>query len=172
MIYLTNERPGHAAPIETLLDQAFGTDRKAKQSYAYRRDVAPLANLSLVALDRGRLGGTIRYWPVSIGREEVPALLLGPVAVDSSLRKFGIGARLIEQSLAKAAAQGHGLVLLVGDPGYYERFGFHRTSAITMPGEHPHRLQVRELIPGALKGVQGPVWPEAPSRRRAMAATG
>ncbi|GAB6054369.1 N-acetyltransferase [Magnetospira thiophila] len=174
MIQLSPERPEHAAPIEALLDNAFGPDRTLKQSYAYRRDVAALPELGLVALNGDILVGTIRYWPVVIGRSVQAALLLGPVAVDPSLQKSGIGRQLIERSLSKAQSLGHERVLLVGDPGYYERFGFAPAAAqgIMMPGEQPHRLLLRALVPHALATTcGGPLWPWTPDLQRKIAAT-
>ncbi len=176
MTSLIAERSGHAAAIETLLDTAFGPDRWSRQSYAYRRHVAPLADLGRVALRDARVVGSIRYWPVSIGAAGIPALLLGPLAVDPLLRGGGLGRRLIETSLDAARARGHRLVLLVGDPVYYERFGFVPAAdvGIVMPGEAPHRLRARALAPGALDGVSGPVWPwtrpDADRDRRRVAA--
>jgi predicted N-acetyltransferase YhbS len=61
---------------------------------------------------------------------------------------------------ATEAAQrlGHKAVLLVGDPGYYARFGFsaQKTGTLWMPGPYErHRLLARELVPGALDGARG-----------------
>ena len=46
---LEDERPADAADIETLLDIAFGADRRAKRSYAYRRGVDSVVALRRVA---------------------------------------------------------------------------------------------------------------------------
>ena len=153
------ERPEHSGAIEVLLDQAFGGDRTAKTVYRLREGVAPSADLCFVAVAGGVLQGTIRYWPVMIG-DDLPALLLGPIAVAGERRSEGLGAVLIEHSLARAADLGHRIVLLVGDEPYYGRFGFRRDLALglTLPGPvDPARFLARALVPGALDGVVGPV---------------
>lgn len=180
MITLAGEHPEHADHIETLLDIAFGTNRQHKTSYRYRENVAPVSDLSRTAwvtdplpgaavlVDRANaLVGSIRYWPVLVG--EAPVLLLGPLAVCPHHQGRQIGAALMEDSLDRAATLGHALVLLVGDIGYYHRFGFHTAAlaGISMPGEQPERLLVRELAPGALRAVAGPVskWAPTPPAR-------
>lgn len=166
MIECTAERLEDGAEIEALLDQAFGADRHGKVSYSYRLGVAPDPELRLVAREPGRIVGSIRYWPVRIG-DGTPALLLGPLAVAADRRDDGIGAALIVRSLAMAAKAGHRVVLLVGDVGYYGRFGFRPAAplGLVMPREQPHRLLVTELAPGALDGVRGPLLPWRRVRR-------
>lgn len=154
---LSPERPDDSAAIERVLDAAFGADRHAKRSYAYRRRVDSVPGLRLTARDAdGRLVGTIRYWPIAIRRAEgvEPALLLGPLAVEPALKGIGLGRALVRESLAMARAQGHRLVLLVGDASYYAQFGFVPAAPLgfVMPQEQPHRLQALELAPGAFAG--------------------
>lgn len=164
MFEIAAERPEDAAAIEHLLDRAFGPDRHAKTSYRYREGVEPERRLCLIARDDGgggRVVGSIRHWPVVIGAAATPALLLGPLAVEAGHRGRGVGGALMRRSLqTAAAAAGHRVVLLVGDLGYYRRFGFEPAPpAIVMPGERPDRLLVTALAPGALDGVSGTVRP-------------
>ncbi len=169
---IISQRAADAAEIEALLDLAFGPDRFTKTSYRYRRGVAEVAALGLVARGGGRPGrliGTIRYWPVEIGEHgsplgcpgASPALLLGPLAVAPDRRAEGIGAELIGRSLARARRAGGRIVVAVGRLDYYGRFGFGRAAAhgIQMPGEAADRLLVRALADGALATVRGPVRP-------------
>jgi len=161
------EQPGHSVAIEALLDLSFGGGRAAKTVYRLREGVAPLAELCFVAIEGGVVQGTIRYWPVTIG-DGLPALLLGPIAVAEERRSEGLGAVLIEHSLARAATLGHRIVLLVGDAPYYGRFGFRRDLALglTLPGPVDlERFLALDLVPGALEGVAGEVG-------RAVAAAG
>lgn len=149
MFVIRSETPGDAASIEPLLDRCFGVDRQQKTSYRYRDGVPPLADLGFVAADENqKLVGAIRYWPIRLGRQ--PALLLGPLAIDPERQGRGIGRALVFHSLETAAAAGHGLVFLVGDPAYYARFGFTvAPPGIVMPGESPSRLNYRVLDPGS-----------------------
>jgi predicted N-acetyltransferase YhbS len=99
-------------------------------------------------------------WHVGVG--DIPALLLGPLAVDPSCRKLGIGALLIDHALAAARARGHGAVLLLGDAPYYARFGFSalRTGELSLPGPFERdRLLGLELSGGALERASGMIVP-------------
>ncbi len=149
---LRPESPDDAPAIEALLDRAFGADRKARRSYAYREGVAPVESLGMVA-DRpdGTVIGTIRFWPVLVGTAAHPALLLGPIAVEPALKGRGIGKALIRKGLFEAERRGHVLVLLVGDLPYYAPFGFRPAShlGIVMPCERAHRVLALDLREGA-----------------------
>ncbi len=122
-----------------------------------------------------RLVGTVRLWHVSAGG--VPALVLGPLAVDPSCRKLGIGRALVQRALATAKARGHGAVLLLGDAPYYSRFGFSalKTGELRLPGPfEPDRLLGLELHEGALDGAYGMIAPAGmtawPQRKPRFAA--
>jgi predicted N-acetyltransferase YhbS len=145
--------------IEHLLDLSFGSDRHTKTSYRLREGNSAVAGLSLVVRDPGiGIAGTISFWPLAIGVRQSPALLLGPLAVHPDRQGLGIGLKLMREGLARARAQGHGLVLLVGDEPYYARVGFRKLppDLIALPGPvNPERFLYLELKPGALAGVSG-----------------
>ena len=163
MFVISAKRPADSLAITTLLDLAFGPDRHLKTAYRYRNAVAPVPGLELVARDAGAasaapLVGSIQYWPVTIGGD-IPALLLGPLAVAPGRAGEGIGRSLVNRSLEMAQAGGHRIVLLVGPMTYYGQFGFRPAAphGLTMPGEAPERLLVAELVPDALATVAGTV---------------
>ena len=145
--------------IEHLLDLSFGSDRHSKTSYRLREGNCAVPGLSLVVRDAGvGISGSISFWPLAIGAAMSPALLLGPLAVHPDRQNLGIGLALMREGLARARAQGHGLVLLVGDQPYYARVGFGLlpSGLIILPGPvDPDRFLYLELKPGALKGVSG-----------------
>src|SRR5882757_8409950 len=116
------ERASDVVAREALLDACFGDNRHTRTCQRLRDGRAPAEGLAFSAVRRGRLVGTVRLWHVSAGG--VPALMLGPIAVDPSCRKLGIGAALMNHALAAAAARGHGAVILLGNVAYYGRFGF------------------------------------------------
>lgn len=147
MFSIRLEQPADSVAIEELLDLAFGTDRRRKTSYRYRDGIASLTDLSFVAeAEAGLLVGSVRYWPILAG--STPALLLGPLAIEPSRQGRGVGRALAFHSLDVAAQAGHGLVFLVGDPAYYQRFGFDPVPpGIVMPNESSARLQYRLLDP-------------------------
>jgi len=148
---------GSDAPaIEALLDLSFGPGRHLKTCERLRQGRSPAEGLALVARRGTEVVGTLRFWGLDAGG--VPALLLGPVAVHPRFRSLGIGAALIEGGLRRADRLGHHAVLLVGDPEYYERFGFRRapTLRLEMPGPvEPRRFLGLELEPGALRAARG-----------------
>ena len=170
MISIRTEGPADVAAREALLDVAYGPIRFTKPSQRLRGRREPA--LSLVALEHGRVVGTVRLWPVAAGGR--PALLLGPLAVHPDCRRRGVGAALMRRALRAAAEAGHAVVLLVGDATYYGRFGFsaEKTGALAMPGPYEaDRLLALELAPGALDGAQGLIRIGAPRRaaRRTVA---
>ncbi len=169
MFTITTERAEDGPAIEILLDEAFGPFRESKISYRYRAGIEPLPHLKLVARDENdTVIGTIRYWPVAVGRVKRQGLLLGPLAVAKGQRALGIGGILVRRTLDMAAWARHERVLLVGDSAYYSRFGFVPAAplGIVMPGEDPARLQALALTPHAFRGVSGTVQPWRWLRRR------
>ncbi len=123
MVTIRNERVSDVGAREALLDAAYGDVRFTKPSHKLRDGRVPAAGLSLVAIEEGRIVGTVRLWHIRAGATH-DALLLGPLAVDPSCRKRGIGAALMQRALRLARMRDHGAVLLVGDACYYGRFGF------------------------------------------------
>ena len=75
-------------------------------------------------------------------------------------RGEGTGDALVRRSLRLARRAGHEVVFLVGDRGYYDRYGFEPAGkrGVVMPDE-PKRLLVRELRLGALQGIRGVLCP-------------
>jgi predicted N-acetyltransferase YhbS len=158
------QRASDVAAREALLDACFGANRHLRTCQRLRDGRAPAEGLAFCAVrqdgEKGRLVGTLRLWHVSAG--DVPALVLGPLAVDPSCREFGVGAALMRQALAAAEAAGHGAVILLGDAPYYARFGFsaQKTGELSLPGPFERdRLLALELREGALDGACGMIAP-------------
>lgn len=82
-----------------------------------------LPRLSLVAAtDNGELVGHVVCTRAHIGSE--PALGLGPLSVRPDHQRQGVGSALVHAALGAADALDEPVVVLLGDPGYYSRFGF------------------------------------------------
>lgn len=127
------ERPDDASAVAALDDDGFGPGRFAKTAYRLREGVAPEMALCLVAERRGKLVGSVRFWPIMVGGD--PALLLGPLAVLASERSHGIGVALMRDGIARsAAATRYAAIVLVGDESYYARAGFKRLPGVSFPG--------------------------------------
>ena len=170
---ITVETDADVAVREALLDRAMGPKRKKKSSEKLRRGRRPSEGLAFVARDAaGGVVGTVRLWDVAISETGSKALLLGPLAVDPSLKSAGIGSALMRHAIAEAARLGHGAILLVGDAPYYARFGFsaEKTGTLAMPGPYErHRFLALELVPGALDGAKGVLKPAGRKVRKAAA---
>jgi predicted N-acetyltransferase YhbS len=157
---IRSERAGDVAAREALLDACFGANRRQRTCQRLRDGRAPAEGLAFSAVARGRLIGTVRLWHVSAGG--TAALMLGPLAVDPSCRKFGVGTALMNHALAAAKARGHGAVILLGDAPYYARFGFsgRKTGEVSLPGPFERdRLLGLELRGGTLDGASGMIMP-------------
>ncbi|WP_442582339.1 GNAT family N-acetyltransferase [Mesorhizobium sp. ASY16-5R] len=153
------ETASDEAAREALLDRAMGPGRKRKSSEKLRRGRRPAEGLALVARGAdGRVVGTVRLWDVGFQNGGRGMLLLGPLAVDPSVKSAGIGSALMHHAVAEATRLGHRAILLVGDATYYERFGFsaEKTGRLAMPGPYErHRFLALELADGALDGANG-----------------
>ena len=110
--------------------------------------------------------GELRYgapWPEprfeilhNLGEHDI--LLLGPIAVHPTRQGEGLGALLINESLAEARRLGWERVLLVGDAPYYARFGFIKLDGVEMPPPtNPDRVLGLALKKAAWDGVAGRV---------------
>jgi predicted N-acetyltransferase YhbS len=170
------EKVSDVVAREALLDACFGENRHMRTCQRLRDGRPPAEGLAFSAVLDGHLVGTLRLWHVSAGGR--PALMLGPLAVDSTSRKLGVGTALMDHALAAAGARGHRAVILLGDEPYYARFGFssERMAGLSLPGPFERdRLLGLELHQGALDGAHGIIVPTGlplPTRKapRARAA--
>jgi predicted N-acetyltransferase YhbS len=153
---ILSEQTDDDQAIEKLYERTFGPGRFARSAYRLREGVAHRRDLSFTARIGTLLVGSVRLTPVRVGT--AAALLLGPLTVEPPFREHGIGAALIEVSLAAARKSGAKIVLLVGDEPYYGRMGFKKVprGRVKLPGPvDPERVLVAELVPSAFDGVEG-----------------
>jgi len=157
------------AAVEALLDAAFGADRRGRTAYRLREGVDAIAGLSFAALEDGALIGSVQCWPVELVDDRGglhPLVLVGPIAVRPDRQQDGIGRRITAAALDAAEAAGETALMLIGDPGYYERFfGFVAapTAGWRLPGPvERHRLLAR-IAPGQPIPTEGTVRPRQPA---------
>lgn len=148
--------------IDRLNREAFGRENEARLVEALRRSPAFIPELSLVAVEEGQLLGHILFTRIVINtpRGPVAALALAPMAVLPPRQRSGIGASLVRTGLDECRRLGHNLVIVLGHPEYYPRFGFVPAAprGIRSPFEVPDDdFLVLELAPGALRGIEGEV---------------
>jgi putative acetyltransferase len=154
------ERPGDRAAVFEVNRRAFETTAEANLVDALRPLADPL--VSLVAETDGRVVGHALFTPVTVpGPDgERQAMALGPLAVLPEFQRRGIGGQLIRAGLEACRALGQGAVFLLGEPAYYERFGFAPAAARGLHykgAEFDPYFMVLELNPGSLAGCSGRV---------------
>ena len=138
---------------------AFGKDAEARLVDALRD--GGYVRASLVAEKDAQIVGHILFSDLPIITEAgaVPALALAPMAVLPGFQRQGIGSALVRRGLDECRRQGHRIVVVVGHPHFYPRFGFSSklASALTSPFGGGDSWMALELVPGALDGVTGRV---------------
>jgi len=141
---------------------AFGQEDEATLVEKLRGSSGFIPELSLVAVEGGRVVGHILFSPFVIETKDgaVPALTLAPLAVRPGFQNQGVGSALVRDGLERCRTLGHRIVVVVGHPPYYPRFGFSPARARGLEAPFPvpdEAFMVLELVPGALDGVAGTV---------------
>jgi putative acetyltransferase len=129
-VLIRREAEGDAGVIRAITGAAFARPGAAGHPSAEARLVDELRGgeawipaLSLVATEPG--GEVTGHVLCTRGHvDEVPVLALGPLAVRPDRQRAGVGSALMHAVLGAGDALGEPLVVLLGDPGYYRRFGF------------------------------------------------
>ena len=153
---IRQERAEDEPFIAALNEAGFGPGRYAKTAYRLREGVHAVTELGFVAIENGILRGSVRFWPIKVGHDDV--LLLGPLAVDGAQRGRGIGISLMQAGIAAAREKGWRAILLVGDEPYYARAGFAKlpSGRVQFPGPvDTSRLLGLALADGALENLNG-----------------
>lgn len=91
--------------------------------------------LSLVVLDEGgAIVGHAAWSPAHLSTGDKGWMTLGPISVVPERQRQGVGRALIKAGNARLLERGASGVVLLGEPGYYERFGFRRDTALFITG--------------------------------------
>ena len=157
MLTIRPEEPGDLDAIRSVHAAAFPTDLESRLVDALR--ASGKATISLVAEYGEEIAGHILMSPVTLDPPAPGARGLGlaPVAVAPAFQSRGIGGDLIRRGLVLAAKAGYGFVVVLGEPGYYERFGFRKASSFGIGNDYgvDDPFMALELVPGALTGLSG-----------------
>jgi len=143
--------PEDTATVRQVVAAAFGRVAEADLVEALRDSGD--AVMSLVAGDEGQIVGHILF-----SRLQAPERCLGlaPVAVAPSRQTQGIGSDLIREGLARAKRDDWQAVFVVGEPGYYGRFGFSTAAADKFETAYPKPYVLAlDFVPGALRDRTG-----------------
>jgi putative acetyltransferase len=156
------EEPGDIPAISELHRSAFGGETEVKIVEAVRASPAFIRDLSLVAVKDRRVVGHIllSLVPIETGGSRSYALALAPIAVLPGCQKRGIGSLLVEEGLRRCRELGHSIVVVVGEPSFYTRFGFTPARARGLEAPFPvpdEAFMVLELQGGTCGGIRGMV---------------
>jgi putative acetyltransferase len=152
------ERDGDHAAIRVVNEAAFGGREEADLVEALREQRAVL--LSLVAQIDGQIVAHVlfgRMW-IDTATGSVPAVSLAPMAVLPAYQRQGVGSQLIRAGLDLVRGLGEQIIVVVGHPAYYPRFGFSSETAGGLEGPFSREaFMALELEPGSLQAVRGRV---------------
>jgi putative acetyltransferase len=162
-MFIRPEIPSDRDAIFQVNAQAFGRDEEARLVDSLRQSSAFIPALSLVAGLPGhapQIVGHILFTRMSVkdADRSHDALALAPLAVMPAHQKRGIGSALVRHGLAESTRLGHRIVIVLGHPDYYPKFGFLPASrfGIRAPFEaRPEAFMALELQAGALRHVHG-----------------
>lgn len=156
-----------AASIDSLLKRCFASAAEAELVQQLRED--GLLTLGVVATDdEGQVLGYAAFSPVTLQGEDRGWVALAPLAVDESVRGQGIGKQLVYEGLDALNEFGYSAVVTLGDPAYYNRFGFEPAARHGLRCRWPGAeaaFQIYKLADGAFTDVEGDVDYAAPFNR-------
>jgi putative acetyltransferase len=154
---IRQETAADLSGIRTVVPAAFGHQSESDLVDGLRRSGALI--LSVVALSDDRNVGHVAFSSLTIDESRL-ALALAPVAVVPDCQRPGVGSALIRWSLEECQRLRQEVVIVVGDPSYYGRFGFtpYLEFGIVCPFPvPPEHFMVLKLSPGAASRSRGTV---------------
>jgi putative acetyltransferase len=157
-ITIRPERPEDSAVVITINDRAFGGTDESGLVEAIKQSGRPV--ISLIARSDDTPVGHIFFSPIQIQLEgpAIATLALAPMAVLPAFQRQGIGTRLVEAGLEQCARQGCQVVVVVGDPAFYRRFGFGAATGMGLRSVYSSAgdaFMALELSKGVLAGRTG-----------------
>lgn len=138
------EQPGDEAAIHAVTAAAFleaPHTGHTEQFIVRELRRAGQLSVSLVAVLDGAVVGHVAISPVTIDDGTSGWFGLGPVSVTPRHQGIGIGSRLVREALQQLRAMGGRGCVLVGEPAYYERFGFRAEPQLVLSGVPPQYFQ-------------------------------
>lgn len=150
------ETPADAAAIAALTTAAFLNAPHTSHTEAFIVNVlrrAGALSVSLVAEQGGELVGHVATSPVTIADGTPGWHGLGPISVLPVRQGQGIGSALMRAALQALREQGAAGCMLVGDPGYYRRFGFRNEAQLIYPDIPPEYFMVLPFTDALPRGT-------------------
>jgi putative acetyltransferase len=150
--------PGEQSVVRSINEAAFGRTDEADLVDRLRSESVVLVSL-VAELDKCVVGHILfsRMW-IESASGSILAASLAPMAVLPQHQRRGIGGQMIQQGLDFLRGRGESLVLVLGHPDYYPRFGFSCEKARPLESPFPSEaFMAMELSPGAMEGICGKV---------------
>lgn len=140
----------------------FSTGKEWQLVEAIRSSRGYVPELALVAEFDGQIIGHLMVSEVIIHRKshKIPALILSPVSVLPQYQRQGVGQVLCQKAVEEACKTDYPVMIVIGDPNYYKRFGFRPAvpEGVYLPfGFEEEYLQMMPLQDGALEKVSGAI---------------
>ena len=136
-MHIRTELPADAEAVEQVTILAFRHEPHSEHTEQFivraLREAGALA-LSLVAEIDGLVVGHVAVSPVTISDDSQHWFGLGPISVLPEKQQQGIGSALMRTAISALQAQSAQGCVLLGDPGYYRRFGFRAVPGLVLPG--------------------------------------
>jgi putative acetyltransferase len=157
-VLIRAEHAGDEVAVADLNDAAFGGTDESRLVELLRRSGHP--TISLVATTRSEVVGHILFSPVVVDTSGPPiaALGLGPMAVMPAWQRRGIGSSLVKAGIDECASRGCQMVVVLGHPHFYPRFGFRPAHVLGLRSEFAvpdDVFMAMELAGGVMMGRSG-----------------
>ena len=141
------ERAGDADAARRLHEDAFApSPTEASLVDDLRASGATVPEVSLVAVDGDELIGHVVYSEARLASGH-DVLALAPMAVAPVRQRQGVGTRLVEESLARARTTRFAVVVVMGHPAYYPRFGFEPAGELGIESPWPSPPEAWMALP-------------------------
>ena len=132
---IRNEASKDFEPVRAILRAAFPTEAESKLVDALRKNGKAI--VSLVAANEDEVLGHILFSPVSTAPlSDAKGIGLAPLAVHPDVQSQGIGSELIREGLHLCKELGYDYCVVLGNPKYYQRFGFEKASNFGLQNEY------------------------------------
>jgi putative acetyltransferase len=144
-IHIRPETAADAPAIHALTEAAFRNAAHTSRTEQHIVDALRAAgklSVSLVAEAAGTLIGHVAVSPVAISDGASGWYGLGPISVTPGHQGQGVGSRLMREALRLLRERGAAGCVLLGEPGYYGRFGFRAEPSVVLPEVPPEYFQV------------------------------
>ncbi|MGE8065242.1 GNAT family N-acetyltransferase [Pseudomonas sp. NPDC089569] len=134
---IRSERAEDTRRIATLTGAAFEQAEHSSHTEHFIVDALRRAGqltISLVAVENDEIVGHVAISPVTVSSGATRWYGLGPISVLPDRQGQGIGSALMKAALADLQGKGAAGCVVLGDPGYYGRFGFNSQAGLELPG--------------------------------------